>query len=121
MNRLHACMSMNGSGGVPVVLSFFSLNNGHGERVNEYEAGIGYFQQYASFIITIVLSRIFYNPRILLFCPPAEHPLRVVAEQYKASETSTTVRKALAELIPQYNPQNETRAEMRELIMNMIS
>ena len=48
-------------------------------------------------------------------------PVAVAAEQYKSSGMSAGIRKALTELIPQYNPQDEARAEMRELIVKVIS
>ena len=34
---------------------------------------------------------------------------------------SARIRKALTKLIPQYNPQDEVRTEMRELIVKVIS
>ena len=50
-----------------------------------------------------------------------QDPVGVAAEQYKSSGMSARIRKALTELIPQYNPQYEVRAEMRELIVKVIS
>ena len=65
---------------------------------------------------SIILEHSFF-----LYQQNIQDPVATAAKQYKSCGISTRVTKALTELIPQYNPQEEAREKMENLIMNVIS